>query len=346
MAGFHRQVLELDSQAEVERIVDRLRHNVFDVLRRKGGVLGVSGGIDSAVVLALATQALGTDRLVALLLPERESSPESVVLARQVCRQFGVQPLVEDVTGPLMGFGCYSRRDNLLRSMFPEYDGTYRMKITLPDGLLENGTLNFFRVTIVSPEGEQRTRRLSAEQLRQIVAATNFKQRVRMSMLYYHAELHDYAVIGTPPKNEHDMGFFVKYGDGAMDVRPMVHLYKSQVYQLAEYLGIPEAIRTRPPTSDTYSAGSTQEEFYFRLPHQTLDLLWYGWENGFPAAEVAGELELSEDQVERAYQDFHRKKQTTDFLRRPPLGTLEENATCGVALEVLGQVPVASTTSA
>jgi NAD+ synthase len=308
-------------------------------------VLGVSGGIDSAVVLALATQALGTDRLVTLLLPERESSPESVVLARQLCRQFGVEPLVEDVTGPLMGFGCYSRRDALLSSMFPEYDSTYRMKITLPDGLLDSGTLNFFRVTIVSPEGEERSRRLSADQVRLIVAATNFKQRVRMSMLYYHAELHDYAVLGTPPKNEHDMGFFVKYGDGAMDVRPMVHLYKSQIYQLAEYLDIPEGIRTRPPTSDTYSAGSTQEEFFFRLPHQTLDLLWYGWENGFPAAEVAEELELSEDQVDRAYQDFHRKKQTTEFLRRPPLGTLEENGFAGIAFENPTQGLVASATS-
>jgi len=321
MTRFHRDVLKLDCRAEVERIVEGLRHNVLDVLKRKGGVLGVSGGVDSAVVLALSVRALEPERLLTLLLPERESSPESALLARRVCRQFGVQPIVEDVTGPLLGFGCYARRDAAVRSVFPEYDGTYCVKITLPANLLESGTLNVFRVTIISPEGQKQTKRLTADQLRRIVAATNFKQRSRMSMLYYHAELHDYAVIGTPPKNEKDMGFFVKYGDGAMDVKPIAHLYKTQVYQLAEHLEIPEAIRTRPPTSDTYSAGSTQEEFFFRLPFETLDLLWYGWEHEVPAAEVAGELDLTQDQVERAYQDFRRKKQTTEFLRTPPLGT-------------------------
>jgi len=321
MTRFHRDVLKLDCRAEVQRIVEGLRDNVLEVLRCKGGVLGVSGGVDSAVVLALSVRAFGPERLVTLLLPERESSPESALLARRVCRQFGAEPIVEDVTGPLLGFGCYARRDAAVRSVFPEYDGTYRVKITLPPNLLESDTLNVFRVTIISPEGEEQTKRLTADQLRRIVAATNFKQRSRMAMLYYHAELHDYAVIGTPPKNEKDMGFFVKYGDGAMDVKPIAHLYKTQVYQLAEHLEIPEAIRTRPPTSDTYSAGSTQEEFFFRLPFETLDLLWYGWEHEVPAAEVAGELDLTQEQVERAYQDFRRKKQTTEFLRTPPLGT-------------------------
>jgi len=323
MAPFHRDVLKLDCPAEVQRITDALRHNILEVLRRKGGVLGVSGGIDSAVCLALAVKALGPERLVTLLLPERESSPESAVLAREVCRQFGVDPIVEDVTGPLMGFGCYRRRDETVRSIFPEYDGTYRLKITLPQNLLQAGTLNVFRVTIVSPEGEEKTKRLTADQLRAIVAATNFKQRSRMAMLYYHAELHDYAVIGTPPKDEKDMGFFVKYGDGGMDVKPIAHLYKTQVYQLADYLDIPAGIRNRPPTSDTYSAGSTQEEFFFRLPFETLDLLWYGWENDVPEVEVSGVLDIPEKQVSRAYHDFHRKKQTTDFLRTPPLGTPE-----------------------
>jgi len=322
MRRFHRDVLKLDCRAEAQRIVERLRHNVLEVLHRKGGVLGVSGGVDSAVVLALSVRAFGPERLVTLLLPERESSPQSALLARRVCRQFGVGPIVEDVTGPLEGFGCYARRDEAVRSVFPEYDSTYRLKITLPENLLQSGTLNVFRLTIVSPEGDEQSKRLTAEQLRRIVAATNFKQRTRMAMLYYHAELHDYAVIGTPPKNEKDMGFFVKYGDGAMDVKPIAHLYKTQVYQLAEHLDVPEAIRTRPPTSDTYSAGSTQEEFFFRLPFETLDLLWYAWEHEVPAPEVAGELDLAEDQVERAYHDFRRKKQTTEFLRAPPLGTL------------------------
>ena len=320
MAPFDRNVLKLDAESEVTRIVDRLRHDVFETLKREGGVLGVSGGVDSAVVLALAVKAFTPERLLTLLLPEMESSPESALLGREVCRQFGVQPLVEDVTGPLLGFGCYRRRDEAVRSIFPEYDSTYKIKITLPTDLLESGTLNFFSVTIVSPEGEQKKKRLRPAQFRQIVAASNFKQRSRVAMLYYHSELHNYAVLGTPPKNEQDLGFFVKYGDSAMDVKPIAHLYKTQVYQLAEHLNIPEAIRTRPPTSDTYSAGSTQEEFFFRLPFETLDLLWYAWLNEVPSAEVAGELELGDDQVQRAFADFASKTRATEFLRTPPLG--------------------------
>ncbi len=324
MATFHRDILKLDPQQETERIVDRLRHNVMDVLKRRGGVLGVSGGIDSAVVLALAARAFEPKRLLTLLLPEMESSPESAQLGREVCAQFGATPIVEDMTGPLLGFDCYRRRDEAVRAVFPEYDSTYKVKITLPGALLESGTLNFFSVTIISPEGEEKKKRLPPAQFRQIVAASNFKQRSRVSMLYYHAELRDYAVIGTPPKNEHDLGFFVKYGDSAMDVCPIVHLYKTQVYQLADYLDIPQSIIDRPPTSDTYSGGSTQEEFFYRLPFETLDLLWYAWEHEVPAAETAAELDLTEEQVTRAFDDFTRKVQTTEYLRTPPLGTLDE----------------------
>jgi len=317
--GFHRHVLDLDPAQEVERIVTRLRHDVLERLHRRGGVVGISGGVDSAVVLALAVRALGAERVVGLLLPERESSPESVVLARQVARQFGVETVVEDVTGPLIGFGAYRRRDEAIRAIFPEYDATYKVKITLPPGILERGTLNVFRLTIVSPEGEEKTRRLRPRELRQIVAATNFKQRSRMAMLYYHAELRDYAVIGTANKNEHDQGFFVKYGDGGADVMPIVHLYKTQVYQLAEYLEIPEAIRRRPPTSDTYSAPSTQEEFFFRLPFEVMDLLWYAQEHSVPVPEVAQVMGLTEEQVQRVFDDLIRKRRTTDYLRTPIL---------------------------
>ena len=96
-------------------------------------------------------------------------------------------------------------------------------------------------------------------------------------MLYYHAELRDYAVLGTAQRNEHDQGFFVKHGDGASDIRPIGHFYKTQVFQLAEYLDIPEEIRTQTPTTDTYSAGSSQEEFFFRLPFEVMDLLCMPW---------------------------------------------------------------------
>ncbi|MCP4357203.1 MAG: NAD(+) synthase [Chloroflexi bacterium] len=319
-SNFHRNVLKLDPEAEVARIVEWLRQTVFQVLKKRGGVIGVSGGVDSAVVLALAVPALGAKRLTTLLLPEMDSSPDSARLAREVCRQFGVEPIVEDMTAPLLGFGAYQRRDEAVKEIFPEYDSTYKLKISLPASLLDKQTLNVFSATIISPEGEEQTKRLRPLQFQQIVAATNFKQRSRAAMLYYHAELHDYAVIGTPQKNEHDQGFFVKFGDGALDVKPIGHLYKSQIYQLADYLDIPTEICTRSPTSDTYSAGSTQEEFFFRLPFETMDLIWYGLENGVAAVEVANEMELTAEQVQRVYNDLTQKDRTTTYLRTPPLG--------------------------
>ena len=318
---FTRNVLTLDPAAESGRIVQSLRRIVLNVLRRRGAVVGVSGGVDSAVVLALCVQAFGADKVVAIMMPDKDSDPESEQLARQLARQFEVEPLLEDVTAALIGFGCYRRRDEAIKRVFPEYDATqgYKAKIVLPENLLDNGGLNFFSLTIVTPDGKERTSKLPAGEFLQIVAASNFKQRTRMATLYYHAELHNYAVVGTANKNEHDQGFIVKYGDAAVDIKPIGHLYKTQVYQLAAYLNVPEAIRRRPPTSDTYSAACTQEEFFFRLPFEVMDLLWFAQEHEVPEAEAARVMGLTEAQVGRAYHDFASKARTTNYLRLPPL---------------------------
>jgi NAD+ synthase len=318
---FTRHSLDINPELETERIVQALRQHVHQTLRRRGGVLGISGGVDSSVVLALCARAFGPDNVTALLLPEKDSDPESEQLGRLVAGHFGVEPVLEVITPVLDGFGCYPRRDEAICRLFPEYDAAlgYKAKIVLPQNLLDQDTLNFFSLTIITPEGEEKTRRLPVREYSQIVAASNFKQRTRMSMLYYHAELRNYAVIGTGNKNEHFQGFFVKYGDGGVDIQPIVHLFKTQVYQLAEYLGVPKEIRRRPPTSDTYSAGSTQEEFFFRLPFAVMDVLWYAMEHDVPIAEVAQIMGLEEIQVQRAYNDFTRKQRTTDYLRMGPI---------------------------
>jgi NAD+ synthase len=256
------------------------------------------------------------------MMPDRDSSPDSERLARDLARQFDVVPILEDMTPALEGFGCYCRRDEAIRRVFPEYDPSagYRAKIVLPPNLLDQDTLNVFSLNILTPDGEERTRTLPSQEFREIVAASNFKQRARMAMLYHHAEAHNYAVIGTANKNEYDQGFFVKHGDAGVDIKPIEHLYKTQVYQLAAWLDIPEEICKRTPTSDTYSAPCTQEEFFFRLPFDTMDLLWYAHEHGIPRAEVAAVMELEEAQVQRAFDDFTRKRRTTNYLRMEPMG--------------------------
>lgn len=317
-AVFGPDVLTIDAVAETDRIVEHLRSCVVGAFSRRGVVVGVSGGIDSSVALALSVRAFGPERVVPLVLQEKESSRENPQLVRRLCRTFGVTPVAEDITGALEGFGCYRRRDEAIREVFPEYDSTYRSRITLP-GLLDSDVIGLFSVTIISPEGTTQTRRLALRQCLRIIAATNFKQRTRMSMLYHHAECHNYAVIGTANKNERDQGFFVKHGDGGADVDAIAHLYKTQVYQLAAYLGVPDEIQRRPPTTDTYSAPTTEEEFFFRLPFATMDLLWFAEEHGVDPAGAAAATGLGIDQVRRAYREFARRRRTTAYLRSAPL---------------------------
>jgi len=313
------RLLAIDPATESTRVIALLQDQVRKVMRRQGGVVGVSGGVDSSVVLALCVRAFGPERVAAVMMPEKDSDPETEKFSRMVAQHFGVDPVLENISPVLEGFRCYQRRDEAVRRLFPEYDAEagYKVKIVLPQNLLDQDTLNIFSLTVVDPDGRESTCRLPLKEYFQIVAASNFKQRTRMSMLYYHAELNNYAVIGTANKNEHDQGFFVKYGDGGVDIQPIVHLYKTQIYQLAEYLEVPLEIRQRPPTTDTYSAPSTQEEFFFRLPFETMDLLWAAQERGLPIAEVAKAMNLSEEQVQRAYKDFIRKQRTTEYLRMP-----------------------------
>lgn len=330
---FDRHVLDLDAQAESERISSLLATTVRKTLRRSGAVVGISGGVDSSVVLALSVRSFGPEQVVAVIMPERDSERESETLAREVARHYGVNPIVEDITGCLEAFGCYRRRDEAIRRLFPQYDPAagYRAKISLPPDLLDEDTLNVFALTVLTPGGRALTRPMPAPEFRQVAAASNFKQRARMSVLYYHAELNNYAVIGTANRNEHDLGFFVKHGDGGADVKPIAHLHKTQVYQLAGYLGVPETVRLRTPTSDTYSAPSTQQEFFFRLPFETMDLLWYAMDHAVPLPEVARVMNLTEKQVMRAYNDFARKRRATEYLRREPVAFGEEKTAAAVA---------------
>ena len=312
-------LMNIDPQKEAERIIEKLRNDLSKTLRKRGAVVGISGGIDSSVVLALCAKAFGPKKVLGIMLPEKESSKDNYVLARELTKTFGVDYVIEDITGALEGFGVYRRRDAAIKRVFPEYDQSYKAKIILPNNILDKNTLNVFQIMIISPEGVEQTKRLPVSEYLEIVAASNFKQRSRMSMLYFYADAKNYAVIGTGNKNEHEQGFFVKYGDGGADVKPIAHLFKTQVYQLAEYLGVPAEIRRRTPTTDTYSAEQTQEEFFFRLPFKTLDKIWLGWEKGFSNEEIAKELELEPAQVENVIQDIIHKKNATEYLRMEPL---------------------------
>jgi NAD+ synthase len=319
--GFSKGILLINNiESKINSITQKLNEDILKVLKRKGAIVGISGGIDSSVTLALTTKAIGAENVIGILLPEKDSSGESKDLALKLANQLGVKTIEENITAALDGFGCYRRRDEAVKAIFPEYNSQeYTMKIGInPHGISRN-LPPVFSLTIVNKNREEKSRLLPAKEYLQIVAASNFKQRCRMSMLYYHAERLYFAVIGTPNKHEVEQGFFVKHGDGGADIMPISQLYKTQVYQLAQYLNIPEEIIKRAPTSDTYSAEQTQEEFFFQLPFHQMDLLWYGYENGYDPVEVGNALGKKEEEIKSIFANFKRKQNTTEYLRMKPI---------------------------
>ncbi|WFU47586.1 NAD(+) synthase [Sinorhizobium terangae] len=313
---FSAGALKLDAAVETDRIVEGLRAQLRG-MRKRGLVLGLSGGIDSSVSVALAVRAVGAKNVFCLFMPENDSDPESLRLGRLVAETFGVEAVVEDIGPTLAAMGCYERRDAFIRELVPDYGPDWASKIVIANALEGDG-YNISSLVVQDPEGKQTKLRMPPSVYLGIVAATNMKQRTRKQIEYYHADRLNFAVLGTPNRLEYDQGFFVKNGDGAADVKPIAHLYKSQVYALAAHLDVPEEIRRRPPTTDTYSLAQTQEEFYFSLPYDRMDLCLYGLNNGISAEEVARAAQLTAIQVERVWADIAAKRKATRYLHLGP----------------------------
>ncbi|MCC6735350.1 MAG: NAD(+) synthase [Bauldia sp.] len=315
---FSAATLRLDGPAEIARITTALRGQVRETLRKRGIVLGLSGGIDSSVTAGLAAKAFGPGKVLGILMPEHDSDPESLRLGRLVADAFGIETVVEDIAPMLDAAGCYRRRDEAIRKLVPEFGPGWGCKVAIANAL-EGGGYNITSLVVQSPDGVRQKMRMPLDVYLAVIAATNMKQRTRKLLEYTHADRLNYAVAGTPNRLEYDQGFFVKNGDGAADVKPIAHLYKSQVYQLAADLGVPAEIRARPPTTDTWSLAQTQDEFYFSLPHDRMDLCLYGLEHGIPAGEVGAAAGLTDVQVGMVWNDIAAKRRATAYLHEGPL---------------------------
>jgi len=313
-----RHLLDIDAEKEIARLTQWIRETIFRKLGKKGAIVAISGGIDSSVVAALCVRALGAEKMLTLMLPESESSDDNARLGRLLADSLGVKAITETITPLLDGAGCYRRRDEAIKSLIPEYEPGWKSKLVLPS-VIDSDMYRLFSVVVQAPDGTMKKARLTHDAFLAIVAATNFKQRARKMLEYYHADRLNYAVTGTPNLLEYDQGFFVKLGDGAADLKPIAHLYKTQVYALAAALGIPEEIRARPPSTDTYSLPQTQEEFYFSLPYDKMDLCLYAKNHGISAAEVATALGLEAVQIERVFRDIDAKRAMARYLHMPPL---------------------------
>jgi len=314
---FSKDILKIDCEKEADRIANRMRQILADQLKRRGFIVAVSGGIDSSVTLALCVKSVGKERVLALQMPEKHSAENTKDLSALVADHFGVEKVYENITGILEAVGFYKRYNETVQSLIPEYNNDWKSKIVIPS-LAESKGFTFFSIVAQSPDGKTIKQRLPLKAYLGIVAATNFKQRIRKMLEYYHADRLNYATTGTPNRLEYDQGFFVKLGDGAADIKPIAHLYKTQVYQMAEHLGVPQEICKRLPTTDTYSLAQGQDEFYFSLPYDKMDLCLYGKNNAIEPEIVGQAIGLSKEQVERVYKDIDQKRSTTRYLHLKP----------------------------
>lgn len=311
-------VFKLDCAKETKKIATALRHFLSARLKRRGTVIAISGGVDSSVSTALCVKAIGNKRVVGLEMPEKHSSDETLVLSNKLTEHLGIERIHEDITEVLESVGFYKKYDNIVRSVIEEYGTGWKSKI-ITSNVIETKGYTIFSIVAKAPDGKEIKKRLPLGAYLGIVAATNFKQRIRKMLEYYHADRLNYAVIGTPNRLEYDQGFFVKCGDGAADIKPIAHLYKTQVYQLAEFLDIPKEIIARVPTTDTYSLPQGQDEFYFHLPYDKMDLCLYGKNNNIDPEHVGGAIGLTAKQVKLIYDDIKQKRRTTKYLHLPPL---------------------------
>jgi NAD+ synthase len=311
------RVLAMDNDEVVEAICARLKEILSKDVMRRGFVVAMSGGIDSSVSAALCVRAVGPERVYGLLLPERDSSSDSAVRGRRLAEHLGLQYELFDIAPTLEAIGCYRWRDDAIRRVFPAYGDGWKNKIAITGGL--EGRLNHFQLVVQAPNGETKRERLGLREYLQIVAATNFKQRIRKTVEYFHADRLNYAVVGTPNRLEYDQGFFVKNGDGSADVKPIAHLYKTQVYALARHLRLPAEICAAVPTTDTYSLAQGQDEFYFALPYAQMDLALYALNHGYEPGELAAAIGITPAQAENVYRDIEAKRKSTRYMHLRPV---------------------------
>ena len=324
---FSKTVLDTNPSLEVSRISDFIREMTLKNFKRKGAVIGLSGGIDSAVVAELCARALGKDRVLGLLLPEKESNPISLEYGQKQAKKLGIETIKVDITENLEYLKAYQRRNRVIKKLFPEFDDDFRFHVTLPQNLLEKDRLNYYSITIEDRTGKKQKKRLSGSDWLKISACQNIKQRMRMIQLYYYSEKNNYIVAGTTNKAEIIQGFYVKFGDGGVDIEPIGHLYKTQIYELAKHMGVIDEIINRPPSPDTYSLPVTDKEFYFCLDYELLDLLLYAYENNVPFDQISNTTGLREEQIKWAFKDFKAKERATWHLREmpPSLETFGQN---------------------
>ena len=315
---FSKDILVIKDIQNLTKLLENfIRKQTFEDYRKRGIIIGISGGIDSAVAAALACNAVGNENVLGIILPEKESNRESQELAKTLCNKLKIKYVVEDITQILESGSVYQIREKIVQKLFPEYNNSCKYRLIFRENF-DNDGLSIPYLEIQDARNQIHKIKVSLDDYLTMTAATNIKHRTRMSRLYYHAEKNNFLVCGTTNKAEFQQGYFVKYGDGGVDIEPLVNLFKTQVYQLAEYLNVPSEIIQREASPDTWSFDISDEEFFFSLTYDIIDLMLYAREKSIPLNEVCSILELDEDKVKRILKSQERKWNSSKTSRTFP----------------------------
>lgn len=316
MESIHDLIKITDLEKAVNKITDFIRCEVRDRFQKSGAVVGLSGGIDSAVTASLCAKSLGAERVFGLIMPEKESETTSQLHAQKLAEKFNIKTEIINITSILDSFGVYQHKESIIKSKFPDFNESCKYRVVVPPKL--KNTIGIPFVEVLDDKNKKHKLKISLSEFLTLTAATSVKHRVRMTMLYFYAEKNNSCVIGTTNKSEYMQGYFVKYGDGGSDIEPLVNLYKSQIYQLGRFLEIPEEILTKEASPDVWSFPTTDEEFFYSVPYDVVDLLLYAQENNLSVKDIQKISDLSAEDIQNLLRIQNQKQIKTQHMREVP----------------------------
>ena len=322
MESIHDLVKIKDLEKSVKIVSDFIKDEVSNRFQKFGVVVGLSGGIDSAVTAALCAKSLGPEKVLGLIMPEKESDSTSQTHAEKVAQKYNIKTKIVDITSILNSFSVYQNKESIIKEKFPDFNTDCKYRVMVPPKL--KNTIGMPFVEILDDKNKQHKLKISSSEFLTLTAATSIKHRVRMTMLYYHGEKNNLCVIGTTNKSEYLQGYFVKYGDGGSDIEPLINIYKLQVYQLGKFLKVPKEILTKDASPDVWSFATTDEEFFYSVPYEIVDLILYARENNLSVKDIQKLSNLSTEDIENLLRIQNQKQIKSQHMREMPHGWMSD----------------------